>query len=225
MDAIVFDFDGVVVDSEPIHLMCFRHVLEPVGIKLSREDYYGKYLGYDDHDCFAAVSRDSGVPLSEPQIAELLAAKTEMVKRALSESIRPQAGAAELIQSVAAASVPLGICSGALRDEIALAAEAVGVLEHFMVVVAAQDVPRGKPDPAGYLLTMQRLAEATGRQLAADRCVAVEDAPAGIAAAKAAGMKVLAVTSSYPAEALHEADRIVNSLADVSVGDMETLID
>jgi len=224
LDAIVFDFDGVVVDSEPIHLVCFRRVLEPVGIKLSREDYYGKYLGYDDHDCFAAVSRDSGVPLSEPQIAELLAAKTEMVKRALSESIRPQPGAAELIQA-AAESVPLGICSGALRDEITLAAEAVGVLEHFMVVVAAQDVPRGKPDPAGYLLAMRRLAEATGRQLAAGRCVAVEDAPAGIAAAKAAGMKVLAVTSSYPADALHEADRIVNSLADVSVGDMETLID
>jgi len=224
LDALIFDFDGVVVDSEPIHLVCFDKVLQSVGIRLTEADYYGKYLGYDDHDCFAAAMRDNGADFTEEQIALMIAEKTELVKRAYGESIKPMPGAVELIRSAAGAGLPLAICSGGLREEIRLAAETVGVLDCFEVIVPAEDVPRGKPDPAGYRLARRRLEETNGRLIAAERCVVVEDSPAGIAAAHAAGMKVLAVTNSYPPDALDGAERIVDSLEEVPVASLDELI-
>lgn len=224
MDALVFDFDGVVIDSEPVHLDCFQQVLASAGITLTREAYYGEYLGYDDHDCFAAAGRAAGVEFGEDRIAEMTAAKTALVKRAFAESVSPLPGALGLIRSAAAASVPVGVCSGALREEIVLASRAVGVLDCFAVVVSAEDVTRGKPDPQGYRLTLQRLARAADRPLDPPRCVVVEDSPAGIQAAREAGMCVLAVTNSYTADALAAADRVVASLGEVDLEALAELI-
>ena len=223
MDAILFDFDGVVVDSEPVHLACFQRVLETVGLRLTEREYYEKYLGYDDHDCLLTAARDHGVELAERQIAHLTAVKTELVQRAFGQSIEPMPGAVELIRAAAGEGVPLAICSGALRGEIELAARTVGVLECFGAIVSAEDVARGKPDPEGYIQARRRLEESLARPLAADRCVVVEDAPAGIDAGKAAGMKVLAVTTSYAADHLAAADRIVASLAEVTPADLRRL--
>jgi len=221
---LIFDFDGVVVDSEPIHLAGFQQVLAPLGVELTREAYYTKHLGSDDHDCLADVLADSGVHCSQQQLAELIASKTAIVKRAFAESVMPLDGAVELIRAAAAAGVPLGVCSGALRDEIELASRAIGVLDCFSRIVSAEDVNRGKPDAEGYRLVLERLSEATGRRLKAARCVAVEDSPAGIQSAKGAGMKVLAVTTSYPAEALKDARRIVDSLAQVTVSSLDEML-
>jgi beta-phosphoglucomutase len=224
LDAVIFDFDGVVVDSEPIHLRYFQAVLSGAGIELTRDEYYGKYLGYDDHDCIVAVGRDNSVRFSQSQVVEMVAAKTKLVKRALAESIPPMPGAVELICSLAAGGAAVGVCSGALREEIEMAAGTVGVLEHFAAIVSAEDVPRGKPDPAGYDLARRRLEDVCRRDIAPARCVVVEDAPAGITAARAAGMKVLAVTTSYVADELTDADRIVASLAEVTPADLERLL-
>jgi beta-phosphoglucomutase len=224
MDALIFDFDGVVVDSEPIHLAGFQHVLGRLGLVLTEQDYYARYLGYDDHDCLMIAARDAGLELAEPKIAELTAAKTAFVQRAFAESIQPQPGALELIRAAAAEGVPLAVCSGALRDEIELACRTVGVWECFQAVVAARDVARGKPDPEGYRKAHQRLRAATGRELRPRRCIAVEDSPAGIDAARGAGMKVLAVTTSYGAPQLAAADRVVESLRDVTIRELEGLV-
>ena len=224
MDALIFDFDGVVVDSEPIHLACFQKVLARAEITFTREDYYGKYLGCDDRDCFTAAARDKGRELSERRIAGMIAEKTRLVKHAFGESIQPQAGAVELIRAAADAGVPTAVCSGALKEEIELAAGTIGVLENFVTIVSAEDVSRGKPDPEGYRMALERLGEALGRHVAAGRTVVAEDAPAGIEAAHQAGMKVLAVTSSYAAESLTAADRTVNSLADVTIQSLDELL-
>ncbi len=222
MDALIFDFDGVVVDSEPIHLAGFQRVLESIGLNLTEEDYYARYLGYDDHDCLLIAARDAGRALDEAQIAELTRAKTACVQQAFAESIRPLPGAAELIRAAAAEAVPLAVCSGALREEIELASRTIAVWACFQAVVAARDVRRGKPDPEGYAKARERLAAATGRELRPGRCVAVEDSPAGIEAAAAAGMKTLAVTNSYAREHL-AADRVVASLAAVTLADVRRL--
>ncbi|HAU38936.1 MAG TPA: HAD family hydrolase [Phycisphaerales bacterium] len=224
MDALIFDFDGVIVDSEPIHFEGFRQVLRTIGVELSREAYYTKYLGYDDHDCFLAAASEQGIGLDEPQLAELIEAKTRIVQRMLGESARALSGAVELIRAARGAGVPLAICSGALRDEIELASRAVGVRECFDVIVPAEDVAKGKPDPEGYLLARQRLTETTGRELSAERCVVVEDSPWGIQAAHAAGMKCLAVASSYPADALNQAECVVASLSDTNLARIEKLL-
>ena len=95
MDALIFDFDGVVVDSEPVHLMGFQRVLQTVGLTLTEADYYTRYLGYDDHDAILVAGRDRGVAFDEARIAELTAAKTRIVQQAFAESIRPLPGAVE----------------------------------------------------------------------------------------------------------------------------------
>jgi beta-phosphoglucomutase len=224
MDALIFDFDGVVVDSEPIHLAGFQRVLEPLGIRLTQADYYAKYLGYDDHDCLLVAARDAGVELDEGRIADLTAAKTALVQHAFAKSIEPLPGAVALIRAVAGEGVPLAVCSGALREEIELASQTVGVRECFQIIVAAKDVARGKPDPEGYLMARERLSAATGRDLSPGGCIVVEDSPAGIEAARGAGMKVLAVTNSYAPEHLAAADRIVESLAEVTVPSLRELL-
>lgn len=221
---MVFDFDGVVVDSEPAHLAGFRRMLETVGISLTEEQYYADYLGFDDHDCFQAAFRDRGLPVTEERIAELTAEKTVFMQEFFAESVEALPGAVALIRAAAAAEIPLGVCSGALLEEIRIASRTVGILENFATIVAAEDVRRGKPDPEGYQIALRRLREITVRPLAAERTVVVEDSPAGIAAGKDAGMRVLAVTTSYPRDALGQADRIVASLAEVDPSSLEELL-
>jgi beta-phosphoglucomutase len=217
------DFDGVVVDSEPIHLACFQKVLAEEGLTLTREDYYAKYLGFDDRDCFRAVARDQGRPLTRP-LEELIAAKSALVQQALRQSTRPLPGAVALIRAAHGAAVPVAVCSGALRREIELASAAAGVLDCFAVIVSAEDVRAGKPNPAGFRLAVERLSAACGRTVRPMRCVAVEDSPAGIDAARAVGMAVLAVSTSYPPERLRSAQLVVSSLENVTLTDLNGLV-
>ena len=223
MDALIFDFDGVIVDSELIHLECFRQVLRPAGVTLTREDYFSKYLGFDDHDCFAAALRDRGLSVVEEELPRMVEAKTLLVQQRYARDVKALPGVVELLRAAAGAKLPLAICTGGLPAEIELASRAVGIEGLFAAVVTATDCRRGKPDPEGYNLAMKRLRAATGRKLRAAACVVVEDSPAGIDAARAAGLKVLAVTNSYPPEALCRAHRVVASLAEVSLGDLEEI--
>ena len=224
MDAIIFDFDGVVVDSEPVHLEGFQEILGLEGITMSRDDYYGKYLGFDDYDCFRAVAADNGRTFTDAKVRQLTEAKTQLVCSAFRTSVRALAGAVELIRQAAGDGLPMAICSGALRREIELASETVGVRDCFKVIVAAEDVHKGKPDPEGYRLALQQLSRYVPSGPEPTRTVVIEDSPAGIQAAGALGMKVLAVSTSYPASELTTADRIVASLEEVTPADLDKMI-
>ena len=118
----------------------------------------------------------------------------------------------------------MAICSGALREEIELALRVVGLADRFPVIVAARDVRRGKPDPEGYRRARALLSDAVGRELKAERCVVCEDSPAGIAAGHAAGMKVCALTTSFPPEQVAEADLVVADLSGVALADLASLV-
>jgi HAD superfamily hydrolase (TIGR01509 family) len=142
----------------------------------------------------------------------------------MGESIQPQPGAVELVRAAELDAIPLAICSGALSEEIELACGKLGLWECFMAVVSAQDVECGKPDPQGFRLALEQLCRLSGRVLMATKTVVIEDSPAGIAAAKHLGMKVLAVTTSRGCADLHQADMIVDSLADVTIAQLEDLI-
>jgi len=220
LDALIFDFDGVVVDSEPIHLACFRDVLSRRDIPLTDEAYYANYVGYDDHDCFEAVFRDNGRTASEDEIAVMTAEKTAQVQEALRD-IDALPGAIELMRAAREAGVPLAICSGALREEIELAGASVGATALVDVLVAAKDVANGKPHPEGYLTAMTLLGEKYGRTLDPARSWVVEDTPTGIAAGKAAGCRVLGVMSSYDRDELAAADHVVKTLDEISLSDLE----
>ena len=224
MDALIFDFDGVIVDSEPVHLATFQEVLRGEGIDLSSEDYYDKYLGFDDYGCFKTVGADSGKPFTDEKVRQLTDAKTQLVLETFQTSVTPLPGAVELIRQAEAAGVPLAICSGSLRQEIQVASESIGVRDCFKVIIAAEDVQRGKPDPEGYRLALQQLAPFAPNGPRASKTVVIEDSPAGIQSASACGVKVLAVSTSYPASELTAADRIVASLADITPENISELI-
>ena len=224
MDAMIFDFDGVIVDSEPTHFAAFARVLKEIGIQLSRQEYYEKYLGYDDHDCFMTVAQDRGKTVDEEAITRMIAVKTRLIQEAMGESIQSQPGAVELVRAAELDAIPLAICSGALRQEIELACRNLGLWERFMTVVSAEDVNRGKPDPQGFRLALEQLCRLSGLVLMASKTVVLEDSPAGIAAAKHLGMKVLAVTTSRDRGDLQQADMIVDSLADVTIAQLEALV-
>lgn len=223
MDALLFDFDGVIADSEPVHYEGFFEVLAEVGITLPRERYYQNYLGYDDRDAFPHIYGDLGIALSTKTLESLIAAKTILVQEKL-QTISPIPGTTAMIHAAHAAGIPLAICSGALRAEVDIAARAIGVRECFPVVVAAEDVARGKPDPEGFTKALAQLGAQLGCEFDPAQTLVIEDSPAGIASGKAGGMKVCALQTSYPHSELLAADRIVETLEGLTPADLAAIV-
>jgi HAD superfamily hydrolase (TIGR01509 family) len=209
MRAAIFDFDGVVVDSEPLHFQALRGSLLPEGIKIDEEEYYSRYLAYNDRTAIrlALEAHDVSPP---PARLDLIARRKAELFADLASKIPLFPGAAELVLSLAA-RVPLAIASGALHGEIDAILRGAGLREAFAAIVGADDVSRGKPDPEPYVTAMGLLA-ARAPGLAPAECLVFEDSMAGIASARAAGMKVVAVAHSYPREKLGAAHRVVDSL-------------
>ncbi len=210
--AIIFDFNGVIADDEPSHLVMFQKVLQEEGLSLSAEEYYREgYLGMDDRGCFETVLVKAGRDTSPAKIGELIRRKALYYDDYIRERIIFFPGVLDFIRK-AAARMPLAICSGALRSEIQMILEAGRIRDSFSVIVSAEDVKRGKPDPEGFLLALARINQKQRVPILPAETLVIEDSIAGIAAAQRAGMKALAVTNSYPSEVLASADRVVRSL-------------
>ena len=219
LKAIIFDFNGVIVDDEPLHLELFRKVLLEEGLFLSDEDYHAKYLGYDDRACFIEVLCDnSRTPDAADDlfIQALIDRKAEYYRQAIQARMLLFPGVVELIRR-SAAEFPLAIASGALRNEIALVLQRGELRECFGVIVAAEDVSTCKPDPEGYEKALEILNATLATEIQAHECLVIEDSIAGVEAANAAGMRCLAVTNSYKAEELQAADKVVASLAELDL--------
>jgi HAD superfamily hydrolase (TIGR01509 family) len=215
--ATFFDFNGVLVNDEVVHFETFREVLAaaPWTVALSEHDYLHRYLGFDDAGAFRAILEDAGQKPSGAQIAELIEAKRPLYMARARQALPTFAGAAELIQRRAAAG-PALVVSGALRDEIELGLEVLGVRSSILHIVAAEDTTACKPDPEGYLLGIQWLA-ARGQEAAARRGLVIEDSLAGVEAAKAAGLPCIGVTHTYSRDELSKAgcDAVVDSLVGI----------
>jgi beta-phosphoglucomutase len=224
LQAIVFDFDGVIADTEPVHLQAFQAELATLGLSLSREDYLAKYLGVTDREAFAIVAHDQGRELSDDVVEQLVRQKTVRMQALLAATPLVFPGVEDRVRDLAA-QVPVAIASGALRAEIVAVLSAVGLAPCFPVIVSADDPVAGKPSPAPYQLAMQRLAAhaGMGEGFVPSRCVAIEDSHWGITAARAAGMRVVGITSSYTADALSGADYVVGSVAELTVDALRAL--
>lgn len=213
--AIIFDFNGVIVDDEPLHLELFRRVLGEEGIALTDEDYHAKYLGYDDRGCFTAALADYGrVELANTDfIAELIERKAGYYRDAIEKRMLLFPGVIELVRKLAA-KYPMAIASGALRGEIEIVLQRGGIRDCFREIIAAEDVAACKPDPEGYVKALAALNTNLSDRIQPGECLVIEDSIAGIEAAKLAGMRCLAVTNSYDANDLANADLIVTTLVD-----------
>ena len=219
LNAVIFDFDGIIVDTEPLHYRAFQEILEPLGLGYSWQEYLERYMGFDDRDAFREVFQVAGRPLSDHELKGCIEQKAQAFLRIVSGGVPPYPGVVELIRSISG-NLPLALCSGALRSDIDPILAQLGLTGAFDVLVTADEVAASKPDPESYRLALHRLQELFPGVIAAAASLAVEDTPAGIASATGAGLKVLAVTNSYPAERLGGACRVVDSLAGV---DLEAL--
>ncbi len=223
LQAIVFDFDGVIADSEPMHLKAFQQALAEEGLVLERDEYFSRYLGYDDVGMFQALSIDRGLAWSDRQITALVARKGMKLQAMLEGGEVLFPGAAAFIRA-AAAHVPIGIASGALRHEITQIVESAGLGGMFACIVASGDTPQSKPSPGPYLLAFEQLQQATGRMLDKGRCVAIEDSVWGLESARGAGLRCVGVTTSYGAGELACAELVVDGLQSLTIPMLEQLV-
>lgn len=202
--AFIFDFNGVLVDDEPVHFDLFRDVMAEQGITITEQEYHDEYLGYDDRGCFAVALERAGQPNDAERIEELIARKAQRYAAWAESGLKSFPGAAAAVRALAT-RFPVGICSGALRSEIRFALRRLGIDEHIETIIAAEDTQRCKPDPEGYFLALDALRSAGCTGLEAAHCLVIEDSLAGIRSAKAAGMWAVGVTHTYGADELRAA--------------------
>lgn len=225
LQAIVFDFDGVIADSERLHLRAYQEVLAPEGVTMSTEIYLQRYLGYDDVGVFKAVGRDYDIPMDDHRVSEFISKKGQAYEAlaAAGEMLFP--GAAAFIRGAVDAGVPIAIASGALTHEIEEVLQRAGLLSLFPVIVGADQTQRSKPHPDPYRTAFARLRAHSGRALEAWRSVAIEDSRWGLVSARGADLRCVAVTNTYSAAELKDdAELVVAGLDALTLDALDTLV-
>lgn len=218
VEAVIFDFDGIIVDTEPLHYAAFQRLLEPLGLGFTWESYVADYMGFDDRDAFIEAFKGAESALNPAAMQEMIDRKAALFQEIIRDGICAYPGVVTLIRSLRNHRVPIAISSGALRSDILPILETLGIPDCFEVIVTAEDVARSKPDPECYRLAHAKLNRHWSLNLQPEQVLAIEDTPAGIEAAKHAGLMVLAVTNSYPPEQLTRADSIVATLDTPEIG-------
>jgi beta-phosphoglucomutase len=212
--ALIFDFNGVLADDDPIHMQAFRQVAHEEGLSFTYDDYLDKYLPLNDRDCFKTLFAEHGRLLTLAALEGLIRRKSILYFQAIAENTVLFAHAASAVRA-AALKCPVAIASGARREEIRHILKHEGLASCFGAIVSAEDVECGKPHPEPFLLAHEKLRE-KDRSLKVSDCVAVEDSIGGIHSAHAAGMRCLAIAHSYGPERLQSAkpEWVIDSIAD-----------
>jgi beta-phosphoglucomutase len=218
VQAVVFDFDGVLADSEPIHLKIYQELFARAGVSLTKEEYCARYLGFDDEGVFRQIAADYQLLLGDEEIEILIAEKGRRFEALVSGTDVLFGGAVPCVRRLSA-RWPAGIASGALRRDIEVMLRGAGLGGVFRFIVASGDTERTKPAPDPYL----RAAELHGVDPTA--CVAIEDSHWGLQSARAAGLRTIAITHTYPRAKLTGADAIVDSLDAITVEFVQRLAD
>jgi len=218
--AVIFDFDGVITDSEILHFRAFNRVLARFSVEITMRDYYKTYLGLTDVDCFNLLISEGQLKTTKDKIEDLLKQKNEVFQELAKTEGRIIEGVHDFLKMIEQNNIPMAICSGALRPEIELILEEARLRHFFEVIISAEQVKKGKPSPDGFLLTLRKFNKGRQAPITGIQCVVIEDSHWGLQAAKAAGMHTIAVTNSYDAEQLALAEKIVARLSDLTMNDL-----
>jgi len=217
LKAVIFDFDGVIADSELLHYKALNAIFKPFGIDVPQQMYWDKYLGYNDVEAVEAISRDYNILLSPEHVDKALKKKAEIFEELVKAENTIFQGVVEFVEMLKANGIRRAVCSGAILNDIKIMLEDTVLKDAFEVIVTADDVKKGKPDPQGYLLTLNRLND-SGEKVGLDECVVIEDSHWGLEAAIAAGMKTIAVTNSYPKAQLADfTTKVVDRLNEITI--------
>jgi HAD superfamily hydrolase (TIGR01509 family) len=219
--AVIFDLDGTLADTEPLHFAAFAEVLAAEGIELARDEYFSRLIGYNDHDCFQAVLAENGAPAGEDKIRDLIERKARVYQHMIGNRDVLYPGAADFVRRCAE-RFPLMVVTGTLRAEAEMILGRAGLRELFLDVIAAEDVEHGKPEPDGFILALGRLGFLLRERppIAPSECLVVEDTHAGVEAARRAAMRVLALMHSAPEDELSGADLVRPSFADTDLDEV-----
>jgi len=223
LKAVIFDFDGVITDSEILHLRAFNQSLAQYGIEITKNDYYTMYLGFNDTDCYKLLIEKGLLKMDEQQINTLMIQKKKIFEQLAKAEGKMIEGVRDFLNMLEQNNIPMAICSGSLLTEVEMVLEDARLRHLFEVVVSGEQVKKGKPDPEGFLLSLQRLNENREKPITANQCIVIEDSHWGLEAAKAAGMHTIAVTNSYDAGQLGMADKIADQLNELSIDDLQQL--
>ncbi len=224
LKAIIFDCDGVIVDSEPHHLKAFQMVLASEGIPLSQKEYNETYLAMDDKGCFEAVLSAHHRPCDTAILKKMIHRKMAIYKEFSEAELYLYPGVTDFVKKVEG-QYKLAVASGAFRGEVKFALDKAGIRTAFPVIVSAQDVKRGKPHPESFLTALARLNDLYKTPLIQpEECVVIEDSLHGLEAAHTAKMKSIAVTNSYPRDQVEKkADLVIDSFLELTIGAVEAL--
>lgn len=221
--AVIFDFDGVITDSEILHFRAFNRVLARFSVEITMRDYYKTYLGLTDVDCFNLLISEGQLKTTRDKIEDLLKQKNEVFQELAKTEGRIIEGVHDFLKMLSQNNIPMAICSGALRPEIELILEEARLRHFFEVIISAEQVKKGKPSPDGFLLTLRKFNKGRQAPITGIQCVVIEDSHWGLQAAKAAGMHTIAVTNSYDARQLALAEKIVARISDLTMNDLQQL--
>jgi len=217
--ALIFDFDGIIVDSEPLIFKLTQELVARDGWTVDEDEYYNTYVALDDRTMMERILAKHGYPNDPVRRDEMVAWKCQRYADIIRDGLPPTPGAVEFVTAMAK-DYTLAIASGSLQVEISHLLSKLGLRKKFAVLAASDDCQRCKPDPEVYLLALSRLRALPQFQqqpLEPAECLAIEDAPFGVTAAKAAGFKCLALTHSRPAVALQHADWVTSGFPDVDM--------
>ncbi len=215
LKAVIWDMDGVIADTAPYHFKAWHEVFLKRGVNFTEEDFK-RHFGQRNDTIIRSVL---GQSISQGDLDNIANEKEANYRRLVAPNIEPLPGAINLIKLLNKNGVKMAIASSAPLENIQLIARGLGIDNYFQAIVWGREVMEGKPSPQGFLLAAQKLGIEPGN------CVVIEDAVAGVAAAKSAGMKCLAVTTTHPKEKLKEADLILDTLEEVYLDNLEKLLD
>lgn len=225
LGAVIFDFDGVIADSEVVHFRTFNKVLAPYGIEISMKDYYKNYLGLSDFDLFTLFAGQGRLPLDGKGIENLIKQKNHLFEDLIKNEGQMIEGVRDFLGMLRENDIPMAICSGALLSEIELILQQAKVRPFFETIVSAEQVKKGKPHPEGFLLALEKINQSKQHPVLANQCIVIEDSHWGLEAAKAASMHTVAVTNSYDAAELSSAEKVVANLSELNMPDLQQLCD
>lgn len=213
--AVIWDMDGIIIDSAPYHLKAWQEVFSKRGLNFTGDDFRSSFGMRND----TIIGGFLGEGASDEEIAAIGREKEASFRLKIRQNPRPLPGVVALMAALAERDLKMAIASSAPRENIELVIDTLGIARHFLVIISEKDVTRGKPEPDGYLLAAKRLG------VKPENCLVIEDAIVGVTAARRAGMHCLAVTNSHPRDSLSDADLVVDSLEEISAGDIAKLLD
>lgn len=205
--AVLWDMNGVIADTKQFHIAAWQETFAKRKLKPSKEDFNRLFGARNDF----VVRKFLGGGLSEEDIKTMAQEKEVNFQRMIKGNIKALPGVIKLLNTLKKGNFKLALTSSAPRESIDLVNNELNTGQYFDCIVSGQETAKNKPDPQVYLLAAEKL----GAQ--PEDCIVIEDSPFGIEAAKAAGMRCLAITNTYPEESLRKADRIASSLEDIDL--------